>query len=357
MTDDLKAKADAAWAMLRNGFNGESLERYRAAVEASIAVATHEYLFRATTVAESTIAAALSPVLERVGRLEKWVQDDMVSAAHVREPKPPAPCDTCGGARFVCDSGKASWGKSWPCMNEDHVVAENRRPCPECSESAQQFAEEFKSKWEDPCAQCGGARFVCDAGGEGRPCPQESHAYVRNYNRRACPDCSKPAASTEAPPHIEAIRNDLANNPDRKLSISDLRTYIAWLESRHSPAPAATDFRGTIAPGTTISVDVGPGQNISPAESHGVPQSSPQAPERVEMFEMVHSDGERYWTSRRKRVGMDGSPKPDAQGGTPFIRHDLLAAAERRIAELEAQNTAMARTILALLDKKPEVGT
>ena len=33
--------------------------------------------------------------------------------------KPSAPCATCGGAGFVCDSGKASWGKLWPCMNED----------------------------------------------------------------------------------------------------------------------------------------------------------------------------------------------------------------------------------------------
>ena len=108
-------------------------------------------------------------------------------------------------------------------------------------------------------------------------------SIVRGIDGRACPDCSKPAASTEAPPHIEVIRNDLANNPDRKLSISDLRTYIAWLESRHSPAPAATDFRGTIAPGTTISVDVGPGQNISPAESEGSGGKTSGTPEPCPM--------------------------------------------------------------------------
>ena len=149
MTDDLKQKADKAWFWEYPWIGNDTLGKLRAAVEASIAAALREFyrneiepvktsignMQPGSEMFQKAIAAALSPVLERVERLEDRTplpfDDEDVRLAG---PKPAAAsCATCGGARFVCDSGKASWGKSWPCMNEDHVVAENRRPCPECS--------------------------------------------------------------------------------------------------------------------------------------------------------------------------------------------------------------------------------
>ena len=59
MTDDLKQKETQAWALLRDGFNGESLDKCRAAVHASIAAA---------------LAEALALALERVARLEELAQ-------------------------------------------------------------------------------------------------------------------------------------------------------------------------------------------------------------------------------------------------------------------------------------------
>ena len=59
MTADLKQKEEQAWALLRDGFNGESLDKYRAAVSASI---------------DAALAEALAQVLERVARLEELAQ-------------------------------------------------------------------------------------------------------------------------------------------------------------------------------------------------------------------------------------------------------------------------------------------
>ena len=113
MADDLKQKADEAWENLKttqtNWVDKQDIQLTRSAVSASIAAA---------------LAESLAPVLERVGKLEHQAASEFeqvtdicnnlvdriitLEGYNVAPPKPPAPCATCGGARFVCDS-PGSW--------------------------------------------------------------------------------------------------------------------------------------------------------------------------------------------------------------------------------------------------------
>lgn len=133
--------------------------------------------------APAALAEALAPVLERVARLEE--RGAIGVAPAIRELVEQL------GPTLADDEGTIN--------NQPHLKL---RDLTHPEEKAMRDAYWSVPKPPAPCATCGNARFVCDASianherarKEGRPfapgCTVQNHA-----NRRACPDCSKPAAS------------------------------------------------------------------------------------------------------------------------------------------------------------------
>ena len=424
MTDDLKQKADVAWARFEMGGGPGKHPFLRASVEA-------------------TLAAALFPVLERVARLEERVplpfddEDEALAGMAPKHPQNLSPAESEGSARPVCDTpgcgrpipkggegypeicptclaclnlhdvdsrhaDAASGGTSDQCrqmqtctLREGHagscVPLQSIPPAPDATQGMPQSGADGPAVTPTPCATCGGARFVCDVTGKMAPCVSLSDFYGLHANRRRCPDCSKPAASTEGeksmPSRLESLQPKPRTTP--KKFARDLKERIAraasCFEDEHTAMgvryvlgivdAALSDYdvrdpedfarvgaktwqptaASTEAPAKH---DVGPGQNLSPAESdvcehcpnchgerdkdgccagcgrefeagttppappatQGIPQSGPQAPERIEIF-MSQSLG---W--QISRVG----------GGIAYVRADVHAAAERRIGEEHA---------------------
>lgn len=110
--DDPKQKADKAWRWCERQWDRapSPSQMVEAAVTASI---------------EAALAEALAPVLERVARLEELAQFPTLMAENdaLLQKMADAPCATCGGARWVCDVSVD--GASY-----------HRSPCPECSKPA-----------------------------------------------------------------------------------------------------------------------------------------------------------------------------------------------------------------------------
>jgi hypothetical protein len=200
MTDDLKQRADAAWAMLNNGFNGEVLDDYRAAVEASI-------------------AAALAPVVERVARLEK--HDARMWPEHVRQPPPASdPRCTCPTIMF---SDASRHFKECPMRAVYPTPATQPPPA------------------EAKCAECGGIGFVCDpetdTGINYHRVPDSIHGCKIDgdgtvlakcvANRRPCPSCTKQEAK-------------LVNNPGLN-SVTVTREQAEQMEIAAEPTPRAPE--------------------------------------------------------------------------------------------------------------------
>lgn len=272
--DDPKQKADKAWRWCERQWDRapSPSQMVEAAVTASI---------------EAALAEALAPVLERVARLEELAQFPTL-------------------------------------MAENDALLQKMAAA--------------------PCAICNGARWVCDVSVDGA-----------SYHRKPCPDCSKPAAGPEG---------TLQHNPGLGSVTMSTEQAAALLKSSKPAEP-----EGEIA-------CTRHGQHRCPTcaagmaeETPAAPQSGPRAPERIRLqfrggtpfiggtlqpalnvsdAEYVRADLlEAATVLATTRYQAIQTLEADRQHLTNALRAstDKLASAERRIAELEAQNAAMVRAM------------
>ena len=172
-----------------------------------------------------------------------------------------------------------------------------------------------------PCATCGGARFVCSGDtGPTLGCPTAEC----ERNRRRCPDCSKPAASPEG---------TLQHNPGLGSVTMSTEQAAALLKSSKPAEPegeiACTRHGQYRCPACAAGM-----AEEAPVATQGIPQSSPQAPERIRL------------QFRGGTPFIGGTLQPALNvSDAEYVRADLLASAEAKLDHSQRKYRASCRHI------------
>lgn len=307
MTDDPKQKADKAWRWCERQWDRapSPSQMVEAAVTASIAEALdpvwEEQLLH---------VKALDGLTERVARLEAGASMLEKTTPILNTRKPPVGCQAmrlaASGQLLRCSLPAHSDGLHKSLEGWNWAL-------PDASENAQPPA---------PCATCGGARWVCDVSVDGA-----------SYHRKPCPDCSKPAASPEG---------TLQHNPGLGSVTMSTEQAAALLKSSKPAEPegeiACTRHGQYRCPACAAGM-----AEEAPVATQGIPQSSPQAPERIRL------------QFRGGTPFIGGTLQPALNvSDAEYVRADLLEAAEAKLDHSQRKYRASCRHIEELAREDEE---